>query len=170
MAGDNHETGPMVTPDTSPVPDAQNPNEVDLAPGAITAAQSGGVTVTASALRTAVPLHDDVIADPVGIVNLSRQVVLAPVPVFATVKLRQKPVAHVESRVNVAVSRGDPWTGTGVGVGAGVGVGVGVGAGVGVGVGVGAGAGVVPPGVPDAHVTTTLVSPGAPVAQSPVSE
>ena len=107
-------------------------------------------------------------ADPAGIVNLSRQVVLAPVPVFATVKLRQKPVAQVESRVNVAVSRGDPWTGTGVGVGAGVGVGVG--AGVGVGVGVGAGAGVVPPGVPDAHVTTTLVSPGAPVAQSPVSE
>ena len=90
------------------MPDAQNPNDVDLAPAAIRPAQSGGVTVTTSALRTAVPLHDDVIADPVGMVNLSRHVVLAPVPVFATVKLRQKPVAHVESRVNVAVSRGEP--------------------------------------------------------------
>jgi hypothetical protein len=108
VAGVDHETNPMVTPDTSPVPDAQNPNEVDLAPGVITAAQAGGVTVTASALRTAAPLQDDVMADPAGIVNLSRQVVLAPVPVFAMVKLRQKPVAHVESRVNVAVSRGEP--------------------------------------------------------------
>ena len=142
-------------PVTSPVPDAQNPNDVDFAPGAMAAAQSAGVTVTVPVVALAVPLHDCVMAAPCGNVKVSRHDLLAAVPALVTVNDLQNPVAQVESRLTVAVSVGDP------------GVGAGVGAGVGIGVGAGAGAGVV--ALPPAHSTVTLVSPWAPFTHRPVS-
>ena len=146
-------------PDTSPVPDAQNPNDVDVAPGAMAAAQSAGVTVTVPVVALAVPLHDCVMAAPCGSVKVSRHDLLAALPVLVTVNDLQKPVAQVESRLTVAVSAGDP--GVGAGVGAGAGVGVGVGAGVGLGAGVVA--------LPPVHSTVTLLRPWAPLTQRPVS-
>jgi hypothetical protein len=170
----------------SPTPVAQKPNAATLVRGAIEAAQLGAVTVTTLPLRVTVPFQLSVILTLLGSVKTSFQLVDDRVPVFAIVKLRQKPLFQVESFFTVAASVTVPGAGVGVGVGTGVGVGVGagvgagvgvgvgagvgvgVGAGVGVGVGVGAGVGVVPAAC---VVTTMLFScPAAePDTQSPVS-
>ena len=100
----HHVTGVTVTAVTSPVPDAQNPNDVALAPAAIVDAHAGGVTVTDPVSALAVPLHDCVMRAPAGSANASRHPVLAAPPELRTVNDRQKPVSHVESRFTVAVT------------------------------------------------------------------
>jgi len=154
----------------SPVPLAQKPNALTDAPGAMLAAHAGGVTVTAPVCWLAVPFHESRMLVPDGSVKASRHPDTCVVPVLRTVKLRHRPVSHVESRVTDTAS--DPVTGAGVGVGVGVGVAEGVpgtgpvpGTGVGVGVGVGAGLGA---GAP-AMLTVTALSDPEPCTQSPVS-
>ena len=144
----------------SPAPSAQNPNALTDAPGAMRCDHVAGVTVTLSPDCTAVPFQVSRRRDPAGMRNDRVHEVACVVPVLRTVKLRQKPVSQVESRVTVTASAGDP------GAGAGDGVGVGVGAGTGLGTGVGAGA--TGAGAP-AMVTVTPEREPEPCTHSPVS-
>lgn len=158
--------GEAATAVGSPVPLAQKPNAFTEAPGAMLAAHVGGVTVTAPVCRPAVPFHESRMLVPDGSVKASRHPDTCVVPVLRTVKLRHRPVSHVESRVTDTAS--DPVTGAGVRAGAGAGAGVGVVEGVpgtgpvpGTGVAVGAGA--------PAMLTVTALSDPDPCTQSPVS-
>ena len=101
----------------SPLPEAQKPNEAAPGPGATFAAHASGLTVTVLPLRLTEPLQLCVIATVLGSVNVSFQPVDVAVPLLATLKLRQKPLAQVESFSTVAAKKAPPGIGVGVGVG-----------------------------------------------------
>ena len=79
------------------MPLAQNPKAETAAPGAIPDAHEGGVTTTVPEDWLGAPFHESRMAVPAGRVKARLQLDTCVPPVFLTVRLRHRPVSHVES-------------------------------------------------------------------------